>query len=44
MSAPDHYAVIGHPVDHSRSPFIHERFARQVGHDIDYGLIDAATT
>jgi len=42
MSAPDHYAVIGHPVDHSRSPFIHERFARQVGHDIDYGRIDAA--
>jgi shikimate dehydrogenase len=41
MSAPDRYAVIGHPVDHSRSPFIHERFARQVGHHIEYSRIDA---
>lgn len=41
MSAPDRYAVIGHPVAHSRSPFIHERFARQTGHDIQYGTIDA---
>ena len=42
MSAPDRYAVIGHPVDHSRSPFIHERFARQVGHAIRYDRIDAS--
>lgn len=41
MSAPDRYAVIGHPVSHSRSPFIHERFARQVGHRIAYTRIDA---
>ena len=41
MSAPDRYAVIGHPVEHSRSPFIHERFARQVGHDLRYTTIDA---
>ena len=41
MSEPDRYAVIGHPVGHSRSPFIHERFARQVGHNIDYTTIDA---
>jgi shikimate dehydrogenase len=42
MNAPDRYAVIGHPVAHSRSPFIHERFARQTGQQMSYGLIDAA--
>jgi shikimate dehydrogenase len=42
MSSADLYAVIGHPVAHSRSPFIHERFARQVGHDIRYTRIDAS--
>lgn len=38
----DRYAVVGHPVSHSRSPFIHERFARQTGQAMSYGLIDAA--
>jgi shikimate dehydrogenase len=42
MSATDRYAVIGHPVSHSRSPFIHERFAQQVGHAIHYSRIDAS--
>lgn len=37
----DRYAVIGHPVAHSRSPWIHERFARATGQDIEYGRIDA---
>lgn len=41
MSEPDRYAVIGHPVAHSRSPFIHERFARQTRQAIVYSTIDA---
>jgi shikimate dehydrogenase len=40
MSA-DRYAVIGFPVAHSRSPFIHERFARQTGQDMTYERIEA---
>ncbi len=42
MSAPDRYAVIGHPVSHSRSPFIHSRFAAQTRQQMEYGTIDAA--
>lgn len=34
----DLYAVIGNPVAHSRSPFIHGAFARQTAQDIRYGL------
>jgi shikimate dehydrogenase len=40
-SPPDRYALVGHPVEHSRSPLIHQLFARQSGHDITYELIDA---
>jgi shikimate dehydrogenase len=38
---PDRYALVGHPVEHSRSPFIHTLFARQTGQRLSYELIDA---
>jgi shikimate dehydrogenase len=37
----DRYAVIGHPVAHSRSPWIHAEFARACGQDMEYGRIEA---
>jgi len=40
-SPPDRYAVVGHPVDHSRSPLIHTLFARQTRQNLTYELIDA---
>ncbi|MDF1484792.1 shikimate dehydrogenase [Ramlibacter sp. H39-3-26] len=36
-TAPDRYCVMGNPVEHSRSPAIHARFAELTGQRIDYG-------
>ena len=40
-SSPDRYALIGHPVNHSWSPFIHGMFARATLQHMQYRLIDA---
>ncbi|GAC1452103.1 MAG: shikimate dehydrogenase [Steroidobacteraceae bacterium] len=36
----DQYGVIGHPVSHSLSPFIHGMFARETGQAMTYRLFD----
>jgi shikimate dehydrogenase len=39
---PDRYAVIGYPVKHSWSPFIHGMFAKQTGQSLTYSRLEIA--
>lgn len=41
QTSTDRYAVVGYPVEHSRSPMIHGLFARQTGEKITYELLPA---
>jgi shikimate dehydrogenase len=40
VTAPDRYAVIGYPVAHSWSPFIHGMFAKQTGQSLTYSRLE----
>lgn len=39
---PDRYAVVGFPVKHSFSPFIHGMFAKETGQNLTYRMLEIA--
>ena len=39
---PDQYGLVGHPVSHSWSPFIHGMFAQSTAQNLSYRLFDTA--
>jgi shikimate dehydrogenase len=43
-AAPDQYGVVGHPIGHSWSPFIHGIFAKQTLQNLVYRLFDVEPT
>ena len=38
----DHYAVIGRPINHTKSPVIHGLFASTTGQDLHYGALEGS--
>jgi len=40
--APDQYGIVGHPIAHSWSPFIHGMFAKATAQNLIYRLFDIA--
>jgi shikimate dehydrogenase len=44
LDTPDQYGVVGHPVAHSWSPFIHGMFAKATAQNLVYRLFDIAPT
>ena len=38
----DRYGVIGHPISHSKSPVIHQKFAEQTEQDLAYEAFNIA--